>query len=272
MVALAVALGGCSSSPSGVSTSSTTTTPTTVATTTTAPTTATTVPTTAAGKLYAKVLANVSRASSVQYVATSSGTQSGATTELRFTANVSASGGKQTASWSGDGTKGRFTIIVTGSGTYLNADAASLATFFGAMPPANSSTYAGQWISFTSTDKLYKSLHSDITLAAVASSLRFDPSTDHATSGGAVVISGQPLSSSTTPAGEKASTTMTVSSQSDLPEEQSFSASDNGATETSSISFSDWNMAATSTATAPSGSITWASVALAITPTTTAAG
>jgi hypothetical protein len=31
-------------------------------------------------------------------------------------------------------------------------------------------------------------------------------------------------------------------------------------------------MAATSTATAPSGSITWASVALAITPTTTAAG
>jgi hypothetical protein len=270
VVALAVALGGCSNSPSAVSTSTTTTTQTAGATTTTAPTTATTAPTTAAGKLYAKVLANVSRASSVQYVATSSGTQSGATTELHFTADVSASGGKQTATWSGGGTKGTFTIIVTGSGTYLNADAASLATFFGAMPPANSSTYAGQWISFTSTDKLYKSLHSDITLAAVASSLRFDPSSDHAISGGAVVITGQPLSSSTTPAGEKASTTMTVSSQSGLPEEQSFSASDNGATETSSISFSDWNKAVT--ATAPSGSITWASVALAITPTTTAAG
>jgi hypothetical protein len=276
LVAIVAALGiaGCSNSGSAAGTSTTTaTTPTTATTATTTPTTTSTTaaPTGPAEQLYVKALASVSHASSVHYVATSDGTSSGSKTTLRFVADVGVSDGKLVATWSGDNEKGKFTIIVVGAATYLQADAPTLATFFEAMPATDAATYAGKWISFSSGDKLYTSLRDDTTLPSVSTSLKFHPTTEQSASGGGIVINGLPLSSSAAPKGEKASTTMTISSTTDLPEAQKFSATDSGASDTSSISFSQWNSAAA--ASAPSGSIsTWDSIVKAITPTTTAAG
>jgi hypothetical protein len=258
-------MGACSRAGSTATT--TTKTPGTTAAT------STTIATSAAEKLYDMALASVTRASSVRYVATSTGTSSGGTTKLRFVADVNTSGGTEVASWAGAGQKGAFTIVVIGSATYLKADAPSLATFFGTMPATDAAKYSGKWISFNSTDKLYPSLQSDMTLQAVSTSLKFLPSTDHPASGGTIVIAGQPLPNTSAPAGEKASATLTISGKSDLPVAQSFSASDNGAKDTSSIQFTEWGAA--SAPTAPTGSITWDSVAIAIAPaptTTTTAG
>lgn len=259
VVVLVAALGisGCGSTASGSST--TTKPPATVAPTTVGPPSA-------VEQLYDKTLAGVSHASSVHYVATSTGTSTDGTTHLRFVADVGVSDGSQVTTWSGADEKGSFSIILIGSATYLKGDADSLATFFGAIPALQASAYSGKWISFTPSDKLYSSLRGDLTVAAIATSLKFQPSADHRASG-SIVVTGHPLATATAPAGEKASASMTISTATYLPEAQSFTASDKGATDASSIVFSDWN--STTIAPAPTGSITWASVAAAITPTTT---
>jgi hypothetical protein len=259
-------IGGCSSGSSGSGTSTTSAVPTT----TDVPATTATPATGAVEQLYAKALESVSHASSVHYVALSTGTSSEGTTHLRFVADVGVSSGTQVTTWSGANEKGSFAVITIGSATYLKADADSLVTFFGAIPAANASAYSGRWISFTPSDKLYSSLRGDLTLAEIAASLEFHPEADRRASGRRIVVTGLPVESAKTPAGEKASTSMTISSVTYLPEQQSFAASDNGATDSSSIVFSDWDTAAT--AAAPAGSITWASVAAAITPTTTTPG
>jgi hypothetical protein len=259
----ALSFAGCSSGAGG-------TTTTTGAPTTEGPTVVpTTEGPTTAQQVYDKTLANVGRASSVHYVATSTGTSSEGTTRLQFVADVGKDNGSQVTSWIGVNQKGSFTVVVIGAATYLKADADSLATFFGAIPATKANAYAERWISFAPSDKLYSSLRGDLTVSAVATSLEFDPTTEAPGSGGSIVINGRPKTTTKVPAGEKASTSMTVSNVTYLPEKQAFSASDNGATDTSSIQFSQWGAA--TVAPAPAASITWASVAAAIAPPPTTA-
>ena len=268
--AAAIALAGCSSS----SANGTTTVP---ATTSSASTTTTTVPATtttttplppALAAVYNAMLASVKAATSVHYVATSVETSSGATTKLQFDASIGSSAGTNTASWTASGQKGTFTIIAHGTSIYLKADANSLVTFFELIPALSASKYAGKWISFASTDKLYTSLRSDLTMASVASSLEFRPS-QAITKSSVIVMQGKPTSSTATPAGEVATAVTTISRSTKRPISQIFDASYKGDTEKSSIAFSDWDTA--TIPAAPGSSITWDSISAAITPATTAA-
>lgn len=240
-----LALAGCSSTASGVS-----------------PTTLRRTAAEAAQQVYDRALTNVSHASSVHFVATSSGTSSSGTSLLRLVADVGVSDASNVATWSGPHEEGTFSIVLHGSATYLKADAESLATFFGAVSATKADAYSGKWISFVPADKLYSSLRLDLTLLAIATSLEFTPEADRSIAAGGIVVTGRPLSSSAPPAGERESASMTISSTSYLPEAQLFVASDNGTTDTSSIQFSKWDSAAP--VTAPAASITWASVAAAV--------
>jgi hypothetical protein len=219
--------------------------------------------------IYSAMLASVHRATSVHYVATSVETSSSEATHLHFDAYVGTSAGTNKATWSGSGHSGAFTIITVGSAIYLKADVNSLVDFFAIVPALNASTYASRWISFTPSDKLYSSLRSDLTVASMATSLAFRP-TSAVTKASTIVLHGKPSSSATAPAGEVASAVMTISRASKRPITQVFHASYEGATEESTISFSQWDTAILPTA--PIASITWDSIAAAITPTTTAAG
>lgn len=215
------------------------------------------------------MLASVHRATSVHYVATSVETSSSEVTHLHFDADVGISAGTNKATWSGSGHSGAFTIITVGSAIYLKADVNSLVDFFALIPALNATTYAARWISFTPSDKLYASLRSDLTVASMAASLAFRP-TSEVTKELTIVMHGKPSSSATAPAGEVASAVMTIARASKRPITQIFHASYEGATEQSTIQFSQWDAAVLPTA--PSGSITWDSIAAAIAPTTTAAG
>ncbi|MGC9961716.1 MAG: hypothetical protein ABSE47_07410 [Acidimicrobiales bacterium] len=219
--------------------------------------------------VYNAMLASVKAATSVHYVATSLETSSAATTRLHFDASIGPSAGTNTATWSASGQKGAFTIIAHGSSIYLKADANSLVTFFELIPALNAAKYAGQWISFSSTDKLYSSLRSDLTMTSVAASLAFRPSAA-VTKPSVIVLRGKPSSSTSTPAGEVATAVTTISRSTKRPITQTFDASYKGDTELSSIDFSQWDAA--TVPGAPSSSITWVSISAAITPSTTAAG
>jgi hypothetical protein len=253
LIVLVASLGlaGCSSTARGVS-------PTTLRRTAGGP---------AAQQVYDRTLTNVSHASSVRFVATSTGTSSSGRSLLQLDANVAASDASNDATWSGvteSGAKekGAFSIILIGPATYLKADAESLTSFFGAIPAGKAGAYSGKWISFVPADKLYSSLRLDLTLVAIATSLEFRPEADHSLAAGGIVVTGRPLSSSTPPAGEHESASMTISGTSYLPESQLFVASDGGTTDTSSIRFTKWDSAAP--VTAPAASVTWASVAAAM--------
>jgi hypothetical protein len=216
-------------------------------------------------KIYTAMLAKVGTAASVHFVATSVGTQPGQpSTHLRYVADTGVSDGSQVATWSGSDQTGSFTIVAIGSTTYMKADANSLVTFFNAMPAETASKYAGKWLSFTSSDKLYASLRNDITLASVAASLEFLPAGVKTTSS-TIVMTGKPIPSTSTPAGERATATTTISSHTKLPLSQSFSASYKGATEKSSILFSQWGAA--TIPSAPRGAIAYDSITVT-TPTT----
>jgi hypothetical protein len=273
VLAGSLAIAGCSSSgASGSTTSTSASTSTTTTATTSVPTTTTPVPP-AVEKIYKAMQAAVDGAKSVHYVATSDATSSEGTTKLHFVADVGAGAGMQVATWSASDQTGTFTIVSVGSLTYLNADAGSLATFFEAVPAANAATYAGKWISFAPTDALYKSLRSDdLSIEAVATSLKFLP-TATKTVGDTIVITGKPAPTTKIPAGVVADAITTIDRATSRPISQVFNVTENGAKETSSITFSAWDAA--TIPSAPSGSITWVSVAAAIaasaTTTTTTA-
>ncbi|MGD0593360.1 MAG: hypothetical protein ABSB54_06735 [Acidimicrobiales bacterium] len=267
LVVAAVALAGCSNSSAGPgSTTSSLGSSTTTTTSSPAPTSTTPVP---AGveKIYLAMVASVRRATSVHYVATSKTTTSGGTNDLHFITSVGASAGVQVTTWTESGETGTFTIIAIGSTTYLQADADSLATFFEAVPAADASTYAGKWISFTPSDAPYKSLHSgDFTIGSLVASLKFLP-TAATTKARTIVITGKPSPTTTVPAGEVATAITTISRSTKRPISQLFNVSYEGNTARSSVVFSQWDTA--TVPTAPSGAITWASVAAAIATTTT---
>jgi len=264
--AACLALSACSKATpaaTGSSSSSSTTTTTSTATTSTLA-----IPP-AIKKIYDEMLAGVSRSTSVHFVAKSSATDSGNTTTLQFVGDVGAADGAEVATWSGEGQKGTFTVVGIGSTRYLKGDADSLATFFQAVPDTSAAAYAGKWISFTPSDKLYAALQSDLDIALVAASLKFQP-THSVKTADTVELIGKPFETAGTPSGEKATATTTISSGTRLPIVQSFQASYGGSSETSSITFTHWGSA--TLPTAPSGALTWTSVQTAIAATSTTAG
>jgi hypothetical protein len=263
-----LALSACSkATPAGTGSSTSTSSAST--TTTSAVTTSTVAIPPALKKIYDQMLAGVSKATSVHFVAKSSATDSGNTTKLQFVGDVGAEDGTEVATWSGEGQKGTFTVIGIGSTRYLKGDADSLATFFQAVPDTSASTYAGKWISFTPSDKLYAALQSDLTIALVAASLKFQP-TRSVTTADTIELIGKPFERSGTPSGEKATATTSISRGTRLPIVQSFAASYGGSSETSSITFTKWGSA--TLPTAPSGALSWTSVQTAIAATSTTGG
>lgn len=263
-----LALAACSTSTPAATGTTTTSSSSPTTTTSAVPTSTTPIPP-ALKKIYDEMLTVVSKATSVHYVAKSSATDSGSTTTLQFVGDVGAHDGAEMATWSGEGQKGTFTVIGIGSTRYLKGDADSLATFFQAVPATSASTYAGKWISFMPSDKLYAALQSDLTIALVGASLKFQP-THSVTTSDTIMLIGKPFETSGTPSGEKATATTSIIRSTRLPIEQSFKASYGGSSETSSITFTNWGSA--TLPTAPSGSLTWLSVQTAIAATSTTAG
>jgi len=207
-------------------------------------------------KLYQTMLSKASHAGSVHYVALSQSSSTTATTRLEFVTDAAQSSGSQEATWSGGGHSGRFTVILAGSTIYLQADEASYVTFLQALPAAKAAEYAGKWVAIPKTEKLGAALDT-ITMSVVVKNLQFLPASERSL-GASILISGQPLPTGAIPAGATTAASTTVSSLTFLPVQQTFTASLNGSSEQSSVTFSEWGAA--KPMGAPSGAIPWSTV------------
>jgi hypothetical protein len=202
------------------------------------------------------MLSKAGQAASVHYVAVSESSSTTETTHLEFVTDASKSAGSQQATWSGGGHSGHFSVILAGSTVYLEADASSYVTFLQALPAAKAAEYAGKWVAIPTSVKLGGEL-ATITMSSVVKNLQFVPSTERSL-GAAIVISGLPLPNGAIPAGAKTAASTTVSSTTFLPAQQTFTASLDGSSEDSSVTFSEWN--AVTPLRAPTGAIPWATV------------
>jgi len=218
----------------------------------------------AAQSLLASSLAVAGRQSSVHFVATSTvGTRS-----IRIVANASPSAGTQTVTIRVSKKTGTITGRYVDDAVYFRGNTVGLESYLG-MPASIAPTYAGRWISFTSSDQGYSSIAASMTLKSAVAQISVAAPI---TAGGRTTVGGTPARSvrGTTTAlsskGKHGSATLYVAATgSPLPLVYQGTGMQSKQKETGKVVFTQWGRSVRPVA--PSGAVPASSIT---TPTTSA--
>lgn len=120
--------------------------------------------------LLAASLATARKEPSVHFVATSSEP----TRSIKIVANAATTAGTQTITIVVTKKAGHVTAMYTGGKIYFKGDTVGLEVYLG-MPSSIAPHYAGQWISFTSSDKGFSSIAKSLTMTDAVGQISVDP-------------------------------------------------------------------------------------------------
>ena len=209
-------------------------------------------------------LAAAGRQSSVHFVATSTV----ATRSIKIVANAGPKAGTQAVTIRVSRRTGTVTGRYVAGAVYFRGDTVGLESYLG-MPASIAPTYAGRWISFTSSDQGYGSIAESMTLKAAVAQISVAAPI---TVGGQTTVGGTPAKSvrGTTTAlsskGHRGSATLYVAATgSPLPLVYQGSGMQSKQKETGKVVFSRWGRSVSPVA--PSGAVPASSIT---TPTTSA--
>jgi hypothetical protein len=235
-------------------------------TTVSAPGTTTTSP--AARQLLQSSLAAARRRNAFHYVAVSSLSGSGGSTQ-RTVGDAGPSSGRQVITAG----KQKFTVIVIGKACYIKGNAAALTANLG-LPAASATAHAGQWISLAAGDAPYAAVYAAVTASsALTDNVTVQPETVLPTSsvdGHRVeTVSGAiaPITIGGTKVAPKGTATLAVRAAAPhLPVRYTERGTEGHGTTRSTVTFSRWGTQVP--VSAPAGAVTYASLGVSSVPPT----
>jgi hypothetical protein len=208
--------------------------------------------------LYQRSLAAMRASDGFHYVNASNGPE-----PETITGDAGASGGRQDITLTASYGVEKFTLLLVNGTVYFEGNTAAVEDQLGVVTAA-APKLQNKWVSVASGDGPYRVLQPGITVADQVAELQFVPSstTQVTTAGGAAatrIVGSIPASN-----GNPAVAQLDVTPASNLPVGYSSTFTANGATVTSTTTFSQWGTA--SATTVPSGAVAWSSLTTAIPP------
>ncbi|HSP65696.1 MAG TPA: hypothetical protein VLO10_05855 [Candidatus Deferrimicrobium sp.] len=222
----------------------------------TAPSTAT-LPPSAAGAaaaqaraVYRQALAAANASTGFHYVAVTTGAGAG----QKFVGDAGQAGGSQVITMDSTYGQEQFTLVLVSASVYFQGNVPALRDQLG-VPATNAAGLVGKWISVASGDGPYPIIAPGITVADQVQETGLVPTSMQTIAGGAVRILGSVPSQQGGPAGTGH---LELAAGSRLPIAYVASFSGNGATTTSTTTFSKWGTAPA--VAAPSGAVAWSTL------------